>query len=207
MAPPCSAPDVLVNSPLVDETGFLDLNISTLHHNRYKNVFGIGDCTNCPTPRTAAAVGTVILEFYSRTAFGYCRCLRLCARLCVCVCVNFWVKFKWKVSLQTYNWLTFTLVSKSETNVRFVHQSKYKTIFDSLKLFKGIVCLSNGCGRSPACEWDTRLLFGGMGALVSSVFAILCHILMWAAKGISACNVGLGYPAVIWIHWPCGVWQ
>ena len=151
MAPPCSAPDVLVNSPLVDETGFLDLNISTLHHNRYKNVFGIGDCTNCPTPRTAAAVGTVILEFYLRTAFGYCRCLRLCARLCVCVCVNFWVKFKWKVSLQTYNWLTFTLVSKSETNVRFVHQSKYKTIFDSL------TCM--WVGHSPTIWGDggTRL--------------------------------------------------
>ena len=44
-------------SPLGDEAGWLDLDKESLQHKRYPNVFGIGDCTNLPTPRTAAAVG------------------------------------------------------------------------------------------------------------------------------------------------------
>ncbi|ESO89708.1 hypothetical protein LOTGIDRAFT_234113 [Lottia gigantea] len=57
VTPPMSAPDVLRNSNrLVDSTGFLDVNKETLQHVKYKNIFGIGDCTNIPTSKTAAAI-------------------------------------------------------------------------------------------------------------------------------------------------------
>ena len=57
-----SAPDVLKNAPssLVDGAGFLNINKHTLQHVNYPNVFGIGDCTNLPTSKTAAAVGKYI---------------------------------------------------------------------------------------------------------------------------------------------------
>lgn len=56
VAPPCSAPEVVRNSTLVDSTGFVELNRETLQHTRYPNVFAIGDCTNLPTAKTAAGV-------------------------------------------------------------------------------------------------------------------------------------------------------
>ncbi|KAL4237657.1 hypothetical protein ACF0H5_002371 [Mactra antiquata] len=58
VAPPMSAPDVLKNStsPITDGAGFLDVNKETLQHKTYPNIFGIGDCTNVPTAKTAAAV-------------------------------------------------------------------------------------------------------------------------------------------------------
>lgn len=53
-----SCPAVLHNTPqLTDPTGYLDVDKETLRHNVYPNVFGIGDCTNVPTSKTAAAVG------------------------------------------------------------------------------------------------------------------------------------------------------
>ena len=59
VAPPMSAPDVLKNSKsnIVDQAGFLDVNRRTLQHVKYSNIFGLGDCTNIPTGKTAAAVG------------------------------------------------------------------------------------------------------------------------------------------------------
>lgn len=58
VTPPMSAPDVLKNSTkIVDEAGFLNVNKETLQHVKYPNIFGIGDCTNVPTSKTAAAVG------------------------------------------------------------------------------------------------------------------------------------------------------
>ncbi|RXG54421.1 Sulfide:quinone oxidoreductase, mitochondrial [Armadillidium vulgare] len=57
VTPPMSPPDVLKNEKkLVDEAGFLNLNKETLQHVTYPNIFGIGDCTNLPTSKTAAAV-------------------------------------------------------------------------------------------------------------------------------------------------------
>jgi sulfide:quinone oxidoreductase len=35
----------------------VDCNKLTLQHNKYPNVFGIGDCTSLPTSKTAAAAG------------------------------------------------------------------------------------------------------------------------------------------------------
>ena len=57
--PPMSAPDVLKNSKssIVDANGYLSVNKHTLQHTKYPNIFGIGDCTNLPTSKTAAAVG------------------------------------------------------------------------------------------------------------------------------------------------------
>ncbi|XP_067003307.2 sulfide:quinone oxidoreductase, mitochondrial isoform X2 [Anabrus simplex] len=56
VCPPQGAPDVLkTNKDLSDATGFLEINKNTLQHLRFPNVFGIGDCTNLPTSKTAAA--------------------------------------------------------------------------------------------------------------------------------------------------------
>lgn len=52
-------PDVLINSPVSDGVGWVDVDKETLQHKKYPNVFGIGDCTNLPTSKTAAAVGKV----------------------------------------------------------------------------------------------------------------------------------------------------
>ncbi len=58
VAPPMCSPRILANcKQLVDNAGFLDVDKETLQHKRYQNVFGIGDCTNVPTSKTAAAVG------------------------------------------------------------------------------------------------------------------------------------------------------
>lgn len=53
-------PDVLLNSPVADAVGWVDVDKETLQHKKYPNVFGIGDCTNLPTSKTAAAVGKVV---------------------------------------------------------------------------------------------------------------------------------------------------
>ena len=57
VTPPMSPPDVLKTSPVADAAGWVDVDKETLQHKRYPNVFGIGDCTNLPTSKTAAAVG------------------------------------------------------------------------------------------------------------------------------------------------------
>lgn len=51
------------NSKLADAAGFVDVDKYSLQHKKYPNVFGIGDCTNLPTSKTAAAIAaqTVVL--------------------------------------------------------------------------------------------------------------------------------------------------
>lgn len=56
VTPPMGPNLVIKGSPLADPAGWLDVNRDNLQHNRYPNVFGIGDCTNLPTSKTAAAV-------------------------------------------------------------------------------------------------------------------------------------------------------
>lgn len=56
VTPPMGVLDVLAKSSLSNSDGFLDVNPHTLRHNNYGNIFGIGDCTSCPTSKTAAAV-------------------------------------------------------------------------------------------------------------------------------------------------------
>jgi sulfide:quinone oxidoreductase len=56
VAPHMSAPDFLKHSPLSDATGFVDVDKHTLQSKKYKNVFALGDCTNTPNSKTAAAI-------------------------------------------------------------------------------------------------------------------------------------------------------
>lgn len=57
VTPPMTAPPELRNATdIVDAAGFLDVDKNTLQHKKYSNVFGIGDCANLPTSKTAAAV-------------------------------------------------------------------------------------------------------------------------------------------------------
>jgi sulfide:quinone oxidoreductase len=60
VVPPQSAPDFIKNSPLAiqEETrrGWLDVDQFSLQHNRYPNVFGLGDACGLPTAKTGAAV-------------------------------------------------------------------------------------------------------------------------------------------------------
>ena len=51
-------PDILKkHSLLVNEAGFLDVSPETLQSSKYKNIYGIGDCTNTPNSKTMAAIG------------------------------------------------------------------------------------------------------------------------------------------------------
>ncbi|KAF0770301.1 Uncharacterized protein FWK35_00000797 [Aphis craccivora] len=56
VTPPMGPPDVLIKSSLSNSAGYLDVDPYTLRHNVYGNIFGIGDCTSCPTSKTGAAV-------------------------------------------------------------------------------------------------------------------------------------------------------
>lgn len=59
VTPPQSAPDFIKESPLAvpnNRFGWVDVNKDTLQHNRYPNVFAIGDSSSLPTSKTAAAV-------------------------------------------------------------------------------------------------------------------------------------------------------
>ena len=60
VTPPMSAPAVLRdNKQLTNESGFVEVDRYTLQHVRFSNIFGIGDCTNLPTSKTMAAIGTI----------------------------------------------------------------------------------------------------------------------------------------------------
>lgn len=59
VAPPQSAPDFIKQSPLAvpdSPYGWVDVDQNTLQHNRYPNVFALGDASSLPTSKTAAAV-------------------------------------------------------------------------------------------------------------------------------------------------------
>ena len=56
LAPPQVVPDFVRNSELVNDAGWLDVDIHTLQHKKYKNVFGIGDVAALPTAKTGAAI-------------------------------------------------------------------------------------------------------------------------------------------------------
>ena len=55
VVPPQVAPQFLADSPLAAESGFTDVDQHTLRHNRYNNVFGLGDAGSMPNAKTAAA--------------------------------------------------------------------------------------------------------------------------------------------------------
>jgi len=56
VTPPMSAPDFVRSSPLANADGWVDVDKLTLRHNRYANVFGIGDASSLPTSKTGAAI-------------------------------------------------------------------------------------------------------------------------------------------------------
>ena len=56
VTPPQSAPDFIKKSPLANQGGWVDVNDKTLQHNKYSNIFGLGDAGSTPNAKTAAAV-------------------------------------------------------------------------------------------------------------------------------------------------------
>lgn len=56
VTPPQSAPDFIKKSPLANESGWIDVNPNTLQHNKFPNVFGLGDAAGTTNAKTAAAV-------------------------------------------------------------------------------------------------------------------------------------------------------
>lgn len=56
LAPPQKAPDFVKNSTLSNDAGWLSVNIETLQHTEYPNVFGLGDAAGLPTAKTGAAI-------------------------------------------------------------------------------------------------------------------------------------------------------
>jgi len=55
--PPMGTPQFLKEtSSLVDGSGFVDVNQSTMRSKKFPNVWAIGDCANSPNAKTAAAV-------------------------------------------------------------------------------------------------------------------------------------------------------
>ncbi|MCB5162286.1 bifunctional protein tyrosine phosphatase family protein/NAD(P)/FAD-dependent oxidoreductase [Marinomonas algarum] len=56
VCPAQTAPDFIRNSPLVDSTGWVDIDKETLQHTTFKNVWSLGDVTNSPNAKTMAAV-------------------------------------------------------------------------------------------------------------------------------------------------------
>lgn len=56
VTPPMQAPAFIRNSSLAESGGWVDVDKHTLQHKQFKNVFGLGDCTNLPTSKTGAAI-------------------------------------------------------------------------------------------------------------------------------------------------------
>lgn len=55
VVPPQSAPDFITVSPLADAAGWVDVDPHSLRHKVYDNIWSIGDVTNAPNAKTAAA--------------------------------------------------------------------------------------------------------------------------------------------------------
>lgn len=56
LAPPQTAPKFVKESALVNSAGWLDVDIHSLQHKKYMNIFGIGDVAALPTAKTGAAI-------------------------------------------------------------------------------------------------------------------------------------------------------
>jgi len=55
VTPPQSAPDFIKSSPLANEAGWVDVDQYTLQHNKYPNVYSLGDAGSTPNAKTMAA--------------------------------------------------------------------------------------------------------------------------------------------------------
>lgn len=56
VTPPQSAPDFISKSPLANAAGWVDVNINTLQHSKYANIFSLGDASGLPISKTGAAI-------------------------------------------------------------------------------------------------------------------------------------------------------
>jgi sulfide:quinone oxidoreductase len=56
VTPPQGPPNFIKNSPLAAESGWVDVDMHTTQHNKYPNVFALGDCSSLPTSKTGAAI-------------------------------------------------------------------------------------------------------------------------------------------------------
>ena len=56
VCPVQTAPDVIRNSDLANEGGWVDVSAETLQHTRYGNIFAVGDVASAPNAKTAAAI-------------------------------------------------------------------------------------------------------------------------------------------------------
>jgi len=52
---PMSPPMAVINSDLINDTGWLDVDQYTLQHKKYKNIFGIGDVCGVPMGKTGGS--------------------------------------------------------------------------------------------------------------------------------------------------------
>ncbi len=55
VCPPQCAPDFIKVSPLADAGGWIDVEQTTLRHKTFENIWALGDVTNAPNAKTAAA--------------------------------------------------------------------------------------------------------------------------------------------------------
>ena len=55
-APPSVAPKFIQDSPLVNDAKWLDVDHHTMLHNKFLNIFGLGDVAALPTEKTGAAI-------------------------------------------------------------------------------------------------------------------------------------------------------
>ncbi|ELR70019.1 FAD-dependent pyridine nucleotide-disulfide oxidoreductase [Fulvivirga imtechensis AK7] len=56
IAPPQATPKFVRESSLVNAAGWLDVDHHMLQHNKYANIFGVGDVAGLPTAKTGAAI-------------------------------------------------------------------------------------------------------------------------------------------------------
>ncbi len=56
LAPPQVAPELVRKSGLCNEAGWLNVDINSLQHKTYPNIFGLGDVAALPTAKTGAAI-------------------------------------------------------------------------------------------------------------------------------------------------------
>jgi len=56
VTPPQSAPDFIKSSPIANEKGWMDIHKHTMQHNRFSNIWGLGDASGTPNAKTGAAV-------------------------------------------------------------------------------------------------------------------------------------------------------
>ena len=56
VTPPMSAPNFIKESELSNQAGWIDVDKHSLQHNKFANVFALGDASSLPTSRTGAAI-------------------------------------------------------------------------------------------------------------------------------------------------------